>query len=113
MTISIPPNSTAQVFLPGDENDPIDVGSGEWNWSIPYQDPDARGPYTVNDITGEILGDKDAKSIVLEMLDRLNAPKFLRTIMLKERNMPLREALRTLPKYEAVVEMMNQALARE
>jgi alpha-L-rhamnosidase len=113
MNISIPPNTTARIFLPGREHDPIDVGSGEWNWSIPYHDPDARGPYTVDDITGEILGDSAAKRIVLELLDRLNAPGFLRAIMLKERNMPLREVLRMLPNYEVVVDMMNQALAGE
>ena len=113
MTIEIPPNTTAQVSLPGGETDPINVGSGEWNWSVPYQDPDARGPYTVDDLTGEILSDKTAKSLILELLNRLNAPEFLRMIILHEENIPLREALRRLPNYEEAVDMINKSLAGE
>ena len=113
MTLSIPPNTTAEVLLPGGDNEPVAVGSGEWNWSILYKDPDVRGPYTVDDLIGEILSDRSAKSTLLELLERLNAPEFLRMIILHEGNIPLREALKRLPNYEEAVETIDDALARK
>lgn len=36
LDIMVPPNTTAQVFLPGSELQPIEVGSGKYGWEIPF-----------------------------------------------------------------------------
>jgi hypothetical protein len=95
--------------LPGD-NTTLEVGSGSWHWSVPYQDPDARGPYTVDDLVGEILGESAARNVMMEVLDRVEAPGFLRMVIFDERNIPLRKALHMLPNHEDVVTQMNDAL---
>jgi alpha-L-rhamnosidase len=107
--IIIPANTSASVNLPGD-NPPLEVGSGSWHWSVPYQDPDARGPYTVDDLLGEILGESAARNAMFDVLERIGAPGFWRMILLDERNISLRQALHTLPNYENAVTLMNEAL---
>jgi hypothetical protein len=89
---------------------PKEVGSGSWHWSVPYQDPDARGPYTVDDLVGEILGEPAARAIVMDVLERIQTPGFERMVILDERNIPLRQALYKHPKYEEAVARMMDAL---
>jgi alpha-L-rhamnosidase len=111
LDVVIPPNTTALVTLPGNDYAPIEVGSGAWHWSVPYQDPDARGPYTVDDLVGDIMSEDNARDAILEILERIDAPRLLRGMLFRERNMPLSQALHRLPNYEEVVDMINTALA--
>lgn len=106
----IPPNTTALVTLPNGEQH--EVGSGTWNWLIDYQDPDARGPFTVDDTVAEIMSDSAARDAMLTELDRAGAPGFLKMILFNERGMPLRHALHMLPDYDKAVETMNAAFAK-
>jgi alpha-L-rhamnosidase len=111
LDVVIPPNTTALVTLPGDDYAPIEVGSGAWHWSVPYQDPDARGPYTVDDLVGDIMSEDAARDAIFEILERIDAPRFLRGMLSREGNMPLHQALHRFPNYEEVAEMINTALA--
>ena len=111
LEVVIPPNTTARVILPGSDAPPIAVGSGAWRWSLPYQDPDARGPYTVDDQVGEIISDNAARTVMLDVLEQAGAPGFLKAILFNERNMPLRQALQMLPDPATAVDLMNAALA--
>jgi hypothetical protein len=96
--------------LPGSDEPPIEIGSGVWHWSVPYQDPDARGPYTVDDLIGDIAFDHAARGALMGVLDRVEAPDFLKRILFNERNIPLRQALSMLPNHEETINMMNNAL---
>ncbi|HET9906215.1 MAG TPA: glycoside hydrolase family 78 protein [Anaerolineales bacterium] len=107
--VHIPANTNASVTLPGD-SETVEIGSGSWHWSIPYQDPDARDAYTVDDLVGEILGESVARRAVMDVLDRVEAPGFLRMAIFDERNIPLRQALQMLPNHEEAVTKMNEAL---
>lgn len=107
--VIIPANTTASVTLPG-QHTALEVGSGSWHWSVSYQDPDARGPYTADDLLGEILSEPAARNAVLDVLDRVGAPGFLRMVIFDERNIPLRQALHMLPNHEDAVAQMNDAL---
>jgi alpha-L-rhamnosidase len=109
LNVIIPPNTTALITLPNGA--PHEVGSGTWNWVIDYQDPDARGPYTVDDLAGDLLNDPRARNAITEVLVRTGAPAFVQGMIFGERNIPLRQSLRVLPKYEEAVKMMNDALA--
>jgi alpha-L-rhamnosidase len=110
LDVIIPPNTTALVTLPGSDTSPAEVGSGTWHWSVPYQDPDARGPFTVDDLVGEILSEPAARNSILDVLERNGAPGFLRMIIFDERNIPLRQALHMLPNHEDTMTQMNDAL---
>ena len=106
--VIVPPNARGLVTLPG-QMDTIEVGSGQWQWSIPYADPDVRGPYTVDDPIGDILSEKNGRAVIMETLDRLNAPRFVRGILFRDGNASLRRALQRMP--EEAVATMNAALA--
>ena len=105
------PNTTALVTLPGSDMPPIEVGSGSWHWSVPYQDPDARGPYTVDDLVGEIMGNASARDAMVEVLVQLDSSGFEQMVLFSERNSPLRDGLQKLLNYEQAVTRMNEALA--
>ncbi|MEZ4662635.1 MAG: alpha-L-rhamnosidase C-terminal domain-containing protein [Caldilineaceae bacterium] len=109
MSVTVPPNARGVVEFPGRE-DTIEVGSGQWQWSAPYSDPDARGPYTVDDPIGDILSAKNGRAVIEETLDRLNAPRFMRGMIYRDGNVSLRRALQRVPEEAAAT--MNEALAR-
>jgi hypothetical protein len=88
-----------------------EVGSGSWNWQADYQDPDERGPLTVDDLTGEIMNDKRAGNAIIAALKRAEVPKFQQEMILGEHNITLRQSLRILSRYEDTVRMMDDALA--
>jgi len=109
LNVTIPPNTTALVTLPNGEQ--FEIGSGVWNWSGDYQDPDARGPYTVDDLVADILNDKRASVAVMETFVHVGTPEFLRGIIFNERSLPLRQSLHMFPNYEEMVKIMNDTLA--
>jgi alpha-L-rhamnosidase len=111
LDVIIPPNTSALVYLPGSDTGSIEVGSGAWHWSVPYQDPDARGPFTVDDLTGDILVNNTARDAIMDVFVRAGMPDSLRTSILNERNVPLRQSLSLLPNYQDTVNMMSDALA--
>ena len=108
LDVIVPPNASALVFLPNGER--IEVGSGSWHWSISYQDPDARDPFTVDDLAGDIMNDTRASSAIMDVLARVGAPEFLRAAIFEERNVPLRQSLQMLPNQDEAVRLMNDAL---
>jgi hypothetical protein len=78
---------------------------------FPYQNPDARGPFTVDDLTGEIMSNDIARDIVMSTFDRLEVrDKFMLTMLLSERNLTFRQALQILPNSDEVVKIMSEAL---
>jgi hypothetical protein len=111
LKVIIPPNTTALVTFPGSDTATAEVGSGTWHWSADYQDPDDRGPFTVDDLTGDIMSDPDASSAIMEVLARVGIPEFLSAVIFDELNVPLRLSLQMLPNYEDVMKLIKDALA--
>ena len=70
-----------------------------------------RGPYTVDDLIGDITYDPVARDVLMDVMQRVGAPGFLMGILLSERNAPLREALSMLSNYEEATKLMNEAFA--
>ena len=110
LSVVIPPNTTARVTLPGSDAEPIEMGAGSWHWSVPYHDPDARGPLTVDDPVGEIILDDAARDAIFEALERVGVVGFLKASLFHQRSISLRQVLHMLPNYEQALEMMNTAL---
>jgi len=110
LDVIIPANTTAQVTLLGSDAAPIEVGSGKWHWSVPYQDPDARGPFTIDDLAGDVMSDTRARDAIMDVLLRTGAREHHRAMILGERNIPLRRSLQMLPNYDEAVKMINDAL---
>ncbi|MEZ4590061.1 MAG: alpha-L-rhamnosidase C-terminal domain-containing protein [Chloroflexota bacterium] len=111
LNVLIPPNTTAFISLPGDNPDPIEVGSGSWHWSVPYHDPDAQGCFTVDNLIGDITYDPSARAALMGVLQQVEAPGFLMGMLLSERNLPLREALLMLSNHEDAIQLMDKAFA--
>ncbi len=112
VNVIIPPNTRAEILLPSQiEKEFIEVGSGEYSWSVPYVDPDARGPYTVDDLIGEVLGDTKAKGALMKVLDELNVPPFIYAVMNNERGNSVSSLLQMVHASAEAVQKMNSAFA--
>ncbi len=112
--VVVPPNATALVALPGGNPPPIEVGSGSWHWSIPYQDPDARAPFTVDDMVGDIMSDPGARTAVMDVVSHAPAAGFFRMTIQTQRdlNLTLRQALGKRPYSGELLPKLVEALAR-
>jgi alpha-L-rhamnosidase len=111
LNVLVPANTAALVTLPGEGSKEIEVGSGSWHWTVPYQNPDRRGPFTVDDLIGDIKYDLSARNALINVLDKIDAPKNLMQMLLNDNNVPLREALSMLNRYEEAVDLMNKAFS--
>jgi len=109
LDLVLPPNTSALVILPGADA-PIEAGSGSWRWTTPYQNPDARGPYTVDDLVGDLFFDAAVREAILTTLEQLGAPKHFRNRLPSETGVSLRQALHMLPNYEEAVTKFNEVL---
>ncbi len=110
MTVTVPPSACGVVRLPG-QDDETSVGSGTHRYTILYSDPDARGAFTVDDYIGDILYEPDGQRIIMETLDKLNAPGFLRFVIPNNRGTRLRDGLGAISDKAEAVRMFNEALA--
>ena len=110
VSVIVPPNTTASVILPGKDTESMEVGPGMYNWSYSYQDPDARGPLSVDDPIGAIADVPKAWAAVQDAIARL-APEshFLKFGLQTYRRTSLRQALISLPNSEEVVESISHA----
>lgn len=109
MAVEIPPGAAGEILLPGSTG-VMTCESGYWTWSRNYTDPDARGPYTVEDTCGDILGEPGAAGIIVKVLNELNAPGYLKALAFSEPGVTLKQALSMLPETETAIRIMNDAL---
>ena len=72
---------------------------------------DVRGPYTVDDLIGEIITDSVSRETVLTVLREAGAPGFMTNVLLRERGNPLRPILQRMWNADEVIQKMNAALA--
>jgi alpha-L-rhamnosidase len=112
LDIVIPPNTTALVTLPGSTDQPVEVGSGSYHWSYPYQDPDYRAPYTVDDLVGEIMSDGSARQAVMDVIFHTQGAGFVGMLMGNERHMSLRELVSRVSNTESLLAAITDALAK-
>jgi alpha-L-rhamnosidase len=113
INITVPPNTTAVVSLPGKEGERSEVGSGTHSWSYEYRDPDGRGPLSIDHSISELADVPYAWAAIMDAIARL-APQsyFLRQGLLTHRKTSLRQALAILPNSEDVLASISHALSR-
>ena len=113
VSVIVPPNTTASVFLPGRETEAMEVGSGMYNWSYSYQDPDTHGPLSVDDPISEIADVTEAWAAVQDAIARLSPEShFLKFGLQTYRRTSLRQALASLPNAEEVLKSISQAFSQ-
>lgn len=106
----IPANATAVVELPGSTEPPIEVGSGTWQWDVPYTDPDKNRRLTIDDAIGEICYYPKAREALMDVFARVGALEHVGQLLVNEQNMPLRRLLQTLPNPSLAIDLMNKVL---
>jgi alpha-L-rhamnosidase len=98
MQVIVPPNATAHVVLPGTDEKPLDVESGTYRWTYPYENPDAHRPLSIDNTIDEIRDDPQAWTAVIKELDRLIPQNgFILSVLRSQSKRSLRDALAALP----------------
>ena len=99
--VVVPPNATASITLPGDDAQPIEVGSGRHHWSYPYSVERIRHPHSLDSMISEFIDDPEAWTAVLstmrQHLSGLARHMDIGTLMLHHSNMTLEQVLSLLP----------------
>lgn len=113
--VDIPANTTAEVRLPGQANGVIEVGSGRYRWSYPYQVPEPVYPVlTLASTLGALFDHPTAYPEVMRVFARHN-PEFADRIS-GQTQVTLREAIAQNPnpaRLQAQVEAVLATLVRE
>lgn len=95
--IEVPPNTTANVFLPGEQDGPIRVGSGSYRWSYPYQTPETTLPLLTLDSTlGELIDHPEAYAVVMRIIAQ-HSPQFRERVE-GQTEITLRQAVNANPR---------------
>ena len=97
MEVTIPSNTSATVVIPGSTLGEIEVGSGHWAWTADYVDPDKRGPYTLDDVLGEICLADGGLQAIQKVLEEAEAPLFLQHVIASQPNLSVRQLIEMMP----------------
>ena len=109
LEVLIPPNTSANVTLPGASTGPAEVGPGKHTWSYPYSDTRAnRSPLSLDSTVGELIDNLEAFTRVMEIL-REYGTEFADNLMSQE-NMSLRQAVAFMPQSEALTATLESVL---
>jgi alpha-L-rhamnosidase len=108
LRVSVPPNTSACVVLPGGDAEPIEVGSGTYHWSCALPVP-VRAPLTLDSRLVDLIGDAEAWEAVLGAAPALGG---LEVGLRGRGEMPLQEALSLLPDARALRAVLERELTR-
>jgi alpha-L-rhamnosidase len=108
--VEVPPNTSASVSLPGHHDGPIEVGSGKYHWSYPYQTPQVSYPaLTLDSTLGELIDHPAAYALVMSIIVQHNPDVANR--ILGQTEVTLRQAIYHIPRAEELVAKIESALA--
>lgn len=111
LDVVVPANTRARVILPGSDT-PVEVGSGAWHWCVTYVDPDARGPFTLEDTLGDILYDPAAREALLGTLAQFEGMGLAFALLENERHLTLRQLLGMAPNTDQISALLADALGK-
>jgi alpha-L-rhamnosidase len=114
INITVPPNTTAVVNLPGRADEQLQVGSGTHRWTYPYQALNDRGPLSIDHSIGELMDVPKTWATVMEaIIELVPHDRFLKYDLLSRRKTSLRAALASLPNSEDVLAAVSVALSKQ
>jgi alpha-L-rhamnosidase len=109
IAVEVPPNTSAQVRLPGKDAAPILVGSGKHTWTYPYQaSHEKRKPLTLDSPISDFIDDPKALSVLIQAMS--NRGTELVNNLLAQEETSLRDAVGFLPWGEELLATLNEAL---
>jgi alpha-L-rhamnosidase len=72
--VDVPPNTTARVTLPSGDIGVVEVGSGRYHWSYPYQEHQVtRPPQSLESTLDDLLDNPEAYALVMKIMTEHNA----------------------------------------
>mgnify|MGYP003592757539 CR=1 FL=1 len=112
LAVEVPANTSALVYLPAQEGEPVAVGSGRHRWSVPYQPPvAAHGQLTVDSTLGDLIDQPEVYERVMALIAQHNYEFADR--MDGRVGVTLRQAILMNPNAESLLEKVAMALAAD
>jgi alpha-L-rhamnosidase len=108
--IVVPPNTSAEITLPGNDDTPIEVGSGTWQWSVPFE-TDFRTSFTLDDYVGDVASNKAKFDSFIKILTQMNAPDTMLRLLKHDRGFTLREVVNMLDEPDGWEQVSADVLA--
>lgn len=107
--VIVPPNTTANVTLPGSGHATFEIGSGSYAWSYPYQKADVNRPALSLDSTvGELIDDFEAYTRVRQIIARYGTE--LADQLMRQEQVTLRQAISFLPAGQTILPQIEAVL---
>lgn len=111
VSVEVPPNTTARIFLPAQEGEPFSVGAGSYQWSYPYSaEASGRERFSLASTIADLCQDAELYQRIQQVLRE--AGMELREGTEGISYMTLREAAALSPRREQALELISQALAK-
>lgn len=110
VAVTLPPNTTATVILPGKEGEsPLEVGAGEHHWTYPFTDPRSALPnLTLDSTIGELVDHPEAYQKVTAILREFGP--VVRDRMLSQEGTSIREAVNLTKRGNEILQRIEAAL---
>jgi alpha-L-rhamnosidase len=106
----IPANTSATVYLPGQEGAPLEIGAGRHRWSYPFAVAARPLPHlTLDSTVGELVDHPQAYAAVMQRIAQHN-PEFVYRLEGQTR-VTLRAAIRQNPNAHLLEEQITRTLA--
>lgn len=110
LKVEIPPNTSAEVILPGKEGAAEKIGSGEYDWTIPLPErKSAAGKLTLQSTVAELLDDSRARMHILPLLEAANPQVGMHLMLLG--TSPIEELLAKHPRTRRLAKKIAAILA--
>jgi alpha-L-rhamnosidase len=111
LDVEIPANTTAAIHLPGTEGEPLEVGSGRYRWSYPYQAPAVVfPPLTIDSTLGDLIDQPAVYAQVMHVVAQHN-PEFADR-MDGQVSVSLRQAIHMNPSAQELQAKVEAVLAK-
>jgi alpha-L-rhamnosidase len=108
--VEIPPNTSASVTLPGGDTGPVEIGSGRYSWSYPYQDLKmTHPPLSLDSTLDDLIDNPEAYALVIKIMTEHNAEFADR--LNGQTGITLRQAVSLNPRAEELSARLEAALA--
>ncbi len=108
--VEVPANTTAAVYLPGDEGETLEVGAGRYRWTYAYQMSAPVYPtLTLDSTVGDLIDHPAAYAAVMRVLTQYN-PEFADRLE-GQTGVTLRQAIHIDPNAQPLRERIEAALA--